>query len=30
VYLNRISMAIFLLVVAGITIHTLLRILTKK
>lgn len=30
VYLNRISIAIFLLALAGISIHTILRILTKN
>lgn len=30
VYLNRISIAVFLLVLAGITIHTILRIMTKN
>ena len=30
IYLNKISIAIFLLVLAGITIHTILRILTKN
>jgi len=30
IYLNKISIAIFLLVLAGISIHTVLRILTKK
>ena len=30
IYLNRVSIAIFLLVLAGISIHTVLRILTKK
>lgn len=30
IYLNKISIAIFLLVLAGISIHTILRILTKK
>ncbi|MEI7830673.1 MAG: cytochrome c3 family protein [Prolixibacteraceae bacterium] len=30
IYLNKISLAIFLLVLAGIAIHTVLRIVTKK